>query len=131
MRILIADDDRVFSLMVSRAFQRHGWDVIPAYDAMQAMMFAGRTPHPDAIVLDIGMPGGTGLGVLSRLKASSRTAMIPVFVVSGSIAADAEEEAKDAGAAAFVRKPVDPQDILRLVQTKLGPDSTSLADDHE
>ena len=51
---------------------------------MQVMMLAMRA-RPDAIVLDINMPGGTGMEALKKLKASVKTAHIPVLVLSGSI----------------------------------------------
>lgn len=40
--------------------------------------------QPDVVLLDINMPAGTGLGALTRLKASARTSGIPVVVLSGS-----------------------------------------------
>jgi CheY-like chemotaxis protein len=69
-------------------------------------MFAMRN-EPDVIVVDIQMPGGTGIEALKKLKASMKTAQIPVLVLSGSIEPKDEHQVTDLGAAAFVRKPVD------------------------
>jgi formate hydrogenlyase transcriptional activator len=88
-----------------------------AHDAMQALMSAMRSA-PDVIVLDIGMPGGTGFGVLAKLKQSVRTENIPVVVMSNSITPEDEGKVLALGAVAFFRKPVDPE-TLHLALTRL------------
>ena len=115
MQILIADDDRVVSHLLSARFQAEGRRVSVAQDAMQVLMFALRT-IPDAIVLDINMPGGTGLEALRKLKASSKTAAIPVFVVSGATDRSVPEKASALGAAAFLPKPVDIDALIQLLR---------------
>ena len=120
MKVLLADDDRVLVHLFRARLQALGWQVETAHDAMQTLMFAIRS-EPDVIVLDIGMPGGTGYGVLTRLKQSVRTEGIPVVVMSGSIAPEDEAKVLGLGAVAFFRKPVDPetlhQALSRLVPT--------------
>jgi CheY-like chemotaxis protein len=109
MKVLIADDDRVLTRLATAGLKSRGWQVEVAHDAMQALMFAMRTPPPDVIALDIGMPGGTGFDVLKKLQQSSRTGQIPVVVVSGSINEADEARVAEFGAVAFLRKPADPQ----------------------
>ncbi len=106
MKVLIADDDRVLTHLLSSRLRAKGWTVDIAMDAMQVMMFAMRG-SPDVITLDINMPGGTGIEALKKLKASSRTAQIPVLVLSGSIDPADEPRVVGLGAAAFLRKPAD------------------------
>lgn len=105
MRILVAEDDQVTSKAECAILRGLGHQPIPAFDAMQAFMIAIRTPQPDVIVLDLNMPGGTGMGALEKLKSSSKTAHIPVIVVSGVSAPTIKRAAMDAGAAAFLNKP--------------------------
>ena len=113
--ILVADDDRMISHLVCATLRRDGYKVTQAFDAMQAVMFALRPPHPDAIVLDIHMPGGTGLQALRQLRASSRTAGIPVVILSGT-ASDAERaDVESFGVVASLHKPVDPQALLEAI----------------
>lgn len=117
MKVLIADDDRVLSHMLATRLRALGWAIDLAGDAMQTVMFAMRG-QPDVIVLDIQMPGGTGIDALRKLKASVKTAQIPVVVVSGSVAPEEEAAIVGLGAARFVRKPVDGDalhEILREV----------------
>lgn len=120
MNVLIADDDRVLVHMLGAEFRKQGWTVVQAFDAMQALMFAGRDPQPDVVVLDLGMPGGTGYGVLERLGRSARTASIPVVVVTGTLDADAEAKARERGAIGFFLKPVEPAGLVAHVQELVG-----------
>ena len=116
MRVLVADDDRTLTHILSATFVKRGWEAKEALDAMQALMLAKQVPRPDLILLDINMPGGTGLMTLERLKASSLTASIPVVVVTGSNDPDAPKEAKKLGAIGFVKKPVDPEKLARAIE---------------
>jgi len=113
MRVLVADDDPIITRLLHSALRVKGWEVSVAADAMQAVMFAGRTPSPDAIILDINMPGGTGIAALKRLKASVRTSNIPILVLSGAIDPALPQTVKDLGADEFLVKPVD-LDLLYL-----------------
>jgi CheY-like chemotaxis protein len=113
VNILIADDDRALIHLISSRLRSKGFQVSVAFDAMQAWMIATRT-SPDAILLDIQMPGGTGLEVLKKLKNSIKTSQIPVIVLSGSIDPEAAGGVKQLGADEFLFKPVD---IDRLYQT--------------
>lgn len=106
MNILIADDDKVFTHLAATRLKAKGCRVEIAHDAMQAVMFAMRSSL-DAIVLDINMPGGTGFGALTKLKQSTRTAQIPVVVVSGTTGPEDEQKVLGMGAAEFLHKPVD------------------------
>lgn len=105
MHILVADDDSVTSKQVCAMLRGMGHAPVPAFDAMQTLMAAMRTPPPDVIILDLSMPGGTGFGVLDKLQASSKTATIPVIVLSGTTDPDARQTALDSGAADFLAKP--------------------------
>jgi len=106
IKILIADDDRVQTLMLSTRLKAKGFEVAVAYDAIQAYTVAIRS-LPDAIILDIQMPGGTGVAVLKHLKASTKTSQIPVIVLTGTIDPSEEPRLKELGVARFLYKPVD------------------------
>jgi DNA-binding response OmpR family regulator len=119
MRVLIADDDRALVHMLGASFRKRGWDVIQAFDAMQAVMYSTRNPQPDVVVLDLGMPGGTGFLVLRRLARSARTSSIPVIVITGSEDEEAER-AVGMGADAYLRKPVEPDAVIEMVEDTVG-----------
>jgi DNA-binding response OmpR family regulator len=106
MNILVADDDKVHVHLLTNLLKKRGLGVTVAYDGLQAWSTALRI-KPDAILLDIHMPAGTGFEVLRKLKSSTKTSQIPVIVVSGSVKPDAEATSQSLGADEFVRKPAD------------------------
>lgn len=113
-KILIADDSRVQVHLLTGWLQQRGFEVIDALDAVQAWM-KGLRSQPDVIVLDINMPGGSGIDVLKRLKASVKTRQIPVLVVSGSAGTDIRELVKRLGAADLLEKPLDCEQFCAAV----------------
>ncbi len=104
--ILLVEDDRVTREALTAQLRGAGFQVLTAVDAMQAGMVAQRSA-PDAMVLDIQIPGGTGLETLKRMRASSRTLLIPVIAISGLATPEQVERARQLGAADFFPKPVD------------------------
>jgi DNA-binding response OmpR family regulator len=105
MKVLLADDDRVFVEHISTRLRQKGHAVMMAADAMQAFMYAVRE-QPDVIMLDINMPGGQGTDVLRRLKLSAKTLQIPVVIVSAERDAGLETRVRKLGAAQFLSKPL-------------------------
>ncbi|MDB4886860.1 MAG: response regulator receiver protein [Gemmatimonadetes bacterium] len=117
MKILIADDDRVIAQLVAAVVRDAGHTPLHAYDAMQTVMFAMRVPAPDLVILDINMPGGTGLDALRKLKMSAKTGHIPVVVLSGSIDQSLPTKVKELGAAGFLTKPIDPDMLAEAIRS--------------
>src|SRR5215471_2933586 len=113
-KILVADDSRVQVHLMKTALEQKGFQVLSAMDAMQAGMAALRN-SPDAIVLDINMPGGSGLEVPKRLRISTRTQDIPVIVVSGRIDEHVRQVAEELGVCTFLAKPVDTDQLCRCL----------------
>jgi CheY-like chemotaxis protein len=121
MRILVADDDRIVVHLVAGLLRGKGYQVTPVFDAMQVFMFAMRPPAPDAIILDINMPGGTGVEAIKRLKSSHNTALIPVIVLSGTTDPQMPETVTALGADAFLAKPVNPEGLFAALDKALRP----------
>jgi DNA-binding response OmpR family regulator len=105
MNILVADDDQVYLKLIATRLRAEGFRVTTVVDAMQAFMAAVREP-PDAILLDVKMPGGTGLDALRKLKSLAKTSVIPVIVISGVHTPDLRDTVHELGASAFLAKPV-------------------------
>ncbi len=120
MRVLVADDDRVMSQLLCAMLQSAGHRAVPAYDGASALMAAMRAPPPDLIVLDLYMPAGDGQTTLAKLKQSSKTALIPVIIVSGEKDPHIQAELKAAGAITFLEKPVNPDNFIAAVEA-FGP----------
>ena len=117
--ILIADDSRFQVQLLSKALIANGFRVITAMDALQAWTMALRSA-PDAIVLDINMPGGTGIEVLKKLRMSTKTQHIPVVVASGNDDRGIEQSTRELGASEFLHKPVDPDELCGILH-RLAP----------
>ena len=115
MNIIVAEDDKVLSLMYCGILKEGGHVALPAYDSMQTMMFTMKQ-QPDLVLLDINMPGGTGLDVLRKLKMSSKTKQVPIVVITGSTDELLPAQALELGAVRFLSKPVDPEALLAAVR---------------
>jgi CheY-like chemotaxis protein len=113
-KILVADDSPLQIELLRTGLQEKGFEVLVAKDALQAGI-AARRLEPNAIVLDINMPGGSGIEVLKRLKHSDKTRDIPVVVVSGNYKPEIQQDALKFGAVDFLPKPVDLEKLTKLL----------------
>jgi CheY-like chemotaxis protein len=118
--VLVADDDKVFVQAISEIVRARGCDVIVAFDAIQALMLATRTPLAAAII-DVNMPGGTGRGLIQKLRASGRTSQVPIIAVSGLTDRALPAELRRLGASAFLPKPVQPATLNQTLDDLLEP----------
>jgi DNA-binding response OmpR family regulator len=124
MNILIADDDRVTTTAIAGRLKAAGYQTMVAFDAMQVGMMVMKN-SPDAVLLDVNMPGGSGIQALQRIKASNKTTHIPVIVLTASVDPDLPKKVREMGADAFLTKPVDFQKLEELLKqlTHGGPDT--------
>ena len=112
-RVLVIDDDRLLCELVRTTFELEGFDVDTAYDVIEAeRVLVGS--RPDAILLDIGLPGIDGIFYLERLRETPQTSKIPIVAISGSD--EAGRAARAVGAQAFLRKPFSPLELIALVR---------------
>ena len=103
--ILVADDDELIVQMLRDFLQARGFNVVVGRDAMQASMAIRRTT-PAAVLLDMMMPGGTGLEVLKRLKGSTGAKKIPVIIISAVGDPELRKKAQELGVETFFPKPL-------------------------
>jgi CheY-like chemotaxis protein len=119
LTVLIVEDDKVVSHLVSSLLREKGYKILTAFDAVQGLMQAKRKPQVDAIVLDISMPGGSGEDTLKKIKMSSHTSNIPVVILSGSIDSDGQARVRALGAEAVLSKPVVAAELLAALEAAL------------
>jgi signal transduction histidine kinase/DNA-binding response OmpR family regulator len=110
--VLVVDDDRTTRDLIVRGLVKEGFRAITARNGEEALRLA-RSQRPDAISLDILMPGMDGWTVLRSLKADPVTASIPVVVVS---MLDDSEIGFALGADDYLTKPVDREHLLAVLQ---------------
>lgn len=99
--LLIIEDDENFSDVLSELASDFGFKPLSAHDGERGIEMARQT-RPDAIILDIGLPGIDGWGVLEELKHNPATRDIPVHCFSGR---DESVKALKMGAIAYYKKP--------------------------
>jgi putative two-component system response regulator len=118
LRILLVDDDPALRTLLRTTFEVADVEVVEAEDADAARRKI-RSSRPDVIVLDVVMPGTTGLELCAELKQSAKTKEIPIVLLTGSNS-DTSVAAKRAGAEAFVRKPFSPLELLAVAERLAG-----------
>ncbi|HTQ87585.1 MAG TPA: response regulator [Candidatus Solibacter sp.] len=106
MNVLLAEDDKVQSRHLERHLVDRGFIVHVAFDAQTAWECAEKSP-PDVIVLDLHMPGGTGLTFLKRKNGSSLLRDVPVIVTTAMEDPMVRRLAEQQGVEALFSKPVD------------------------
>ncbi len=122
-RILIVDDDRVMTTLLSTLVRSAGHDTLIAGDSLQGYTLAVKE-RPALIVTDMQMPAGGGKQLLQRLAANDRTRDIPIMVVTGSVGPEHEQEILQAGARQVVFKPIDHTQCLAALESVLGKTPT-------
>jgi two-component system, OmpR family, response regulator MprA len=103
VKVLIVDDDRPLREALRRALTLAGYDTVLAADGEEALALAGT--GPDAIVLDVGLPGIDGLEVCRTLRASGDR--VPVLMLTARDAIADRIDGLDAGADDYLVKPFD------------------------
>ena len=118
-KLLVIDDDTDVLKGLTVRLKANGYAVAQAVDGMQAIL-AARRERPDLILLDIGLPGGDGYSVMERLRSMRPLARIPIVVLTALDPATHQERALQAGAAAFLQKPVENEALLGAIRSALG-----------
>lgn len=111
-RVLVVDDEPKFCQVVGEFLRRRGYDVATTHNPSEALLEIGQV-EPDVILLDIMMPGLSGLDFLKLLR--SRFHAPRVIVISAADADETGQEALRLGAQAFMCKPIDFQQLECLV----------------
>ncbi len=112
MKILVADDDPQMLRALRITLTARGYDVVTASDGTAALDAAIRA-RPDFVVIDLGMPGLTGIEVIQALRGWS---LAPILVVSGRSESWDKVEALDAGADDYVTKPFSADELLARIR---------------
>jgi len=114
-RILIVDDERQITRVLSRGLATRNYDVHVAADGEAALQTFGDW-HPDLVITDLSMPNMNGLELCRRLRALSE---VPIIVLSVKGEERAKVEALDAGADDYVTKPFGINELLARIRATL------------
>jgi DNA-binding response OmpR family regulator len=113
--ILVCDDELPLRELIKAALAEQ-FCCVEAADAAEAEAEMARREF-DAVVLDVMLPGKSGLQLLREFRHGGASAAIPVVVVSAWQSEADRRAALDAGADAFVGKPFDPDELVRVVES--------------
>jgi two-component system response regulator MprA len=103
VKILVVDDERAVRESLRRALELEGYEIDLAENGEEALRRIQSQPEPDAVILDVLMPGVDGLEVCRRLRgAGSR---LPVLMLTARVEVESRVEGLDAGADDYVTKP--------------------------
>jgi DNA-binding response OmpR family regulator len=116
--ILVADDDRDILDLVAFKLSAAGHELITATDGATALTEARRAV-PDIVVLDVAMPGMSGLDVCRELRADSLTTAIPVILLTARGQEADVEAGFDVGADDYIVKPFSPRELQSRVTALL------------
>lgn len=116
-RVVIADDDPDIRALVSIAVTRAGLELVAVTEDGDSAWAALTTFHPDLAVLDVSMPGMTGLEVCIRARADASLAETRIVLLSAGVDDDAREAGRLAGATDFIAKPFSPRELGARLST--------------
>ena len=123
-KILVVDDNEIILKTISLKLKGAGYQVVTAMDGSEAVA-AARTETPDLILLDISFPPDVegvpwdGFRVMDWLRRLEALKGIPIIVITGSDDPKYKERASRSGAVAFFHKPLDHDDLLKVIRGTL------------
>lgn len=115
--LLVVDDDLAFCRTLKRVMTNHGFATTTAHSVEQAIWLAGARP-PEYAIVDLNMPGGSGLSLIQKLKELDEQTAVVVLTGYASIATAIE--AIKLGAIHYLAKPATASDILAAFKREVG-----------
>ncbi len=116
-RLLLVDDDPTFNRVLAKALSQRGFNVQVAHNVAEGLRIAQDEP-PDYAVVDLKMPGGSGLTLVKKLK--EMNAGVRIVVLTGYASIATAVEAIKLGATQYLAKPADADEILAAFEHEAG-----------
>jgi CheY-like chemotaxis protein len=120
-RILIIDDEDDIREVAALSLETTaGWDVLTANSGAAGIQAAGSTPQPDAILMDVMMPGMDGPTTFRMMQQDPAIAKIPVLLLTAKVQGVDQRRFAGLGVAAVLFKPFDPLTLATQISSSLG-----------
>ncbi|MEV7683005.1 response regulator [Streptomyces sp. NPDC088341] len=113
-RVLVVDDNRVIRQLIRVNLELEGFEVVTAADGAECLDVVHEV-MPDVVTLDVVMPRLDGPRTAARLRADPRTSRLPIAIISACTQYEVESGIA-AGVDAFLAKPFEPSELVRLVR---------------
>ena len=110
--VFVVDDDKSVRQAMKRLMKSVGF-LVETFPAAEDFLISGRQDVPDCLILDVRMPGRSGLELQAELAASG--SMVPIIFISAHEDEEAHSRAMRAGAVAFLQKPFEEQALLEAL----------------
>jgi two-component system cell cycle response regulator DivK len=114
--VLIVEDNLLNMKLFSAMIAAQGYDVLQATDGSQGLAMA-RQHHPDVIIMDVQLPGISGLEVAHSLKADDNTRDIQIIATTAYALSGDEAKMRDSGCDAYMAKPIAITEFLELIDS--------------
>ncbi|MGW7195815.1 response regulator [Streptomyces chryseus] len=126
-RVLVVDDNKVIRQLIRVNLELEGFEVVTAADGAEALDMVHRV-CPDVVTLDVVMPRLDGLRTAARLRDDPGTRHLPLAIISACTQYEVESGLA-VGVDAFLSKPFEPAELVRLVRQLARRERTSAVDD--
>jgi CheY-like chemotaxis protein len=116
--VVVAEDEAATRALVARLLEMGGYVPLPVEDGASCLALLSRV-RPKAVLLDVQMPGLSGLGVLRAMRADPRWTEIPVLFVTARVDRDLIETVRGSRNVGVVAKPFPPTDLVPRLQRQM------------
>ena len=116
--ILVIEDNEKNLKLVRDVLTFHGYRVVSAETAEEGLRLAGESP-PDLVVMDIHLPGMSGIEALGELRAKAATRAIPVLAFTASVMPQDRHTITSAGFDGFLSKPIAIKELVDTIASAL------------
>jgi CheY-like chemotaxis protein len=122
--VLLIEDSATFRALLSSMLVTQGYSVINAENGESGIRRAVKE-RPSVVILDLSLPGISGVDVLSTLKEAPETGQIPVIICTASVDGELRQEVQNRGADEIFTKPVTPKDLFVALRKHLSVSSNT------
>ena len=117
--VLVVDDSQITLDISSFPISAAGYKVFTALGGLEALEIMDSSPV-DLAIVDINMPGMDGYTLIRKIRADSILAEVPVIIITTEAEAKDQEKGFEAGANAYLIKPVSPEEMIAQIQLLIG-----------
>ncbi len=117
--VLIIDDDRKNIFALSAILRSKGFQCLEAHDGIEGIAVLKANPKVSIVLMDMMMPEMDGYAAITEIRKDSKYKDLPIIAVTAQAMKGDKEKCMEAGAAGYVAKPIDPEELFRLINNHI------------